>query len=261
VATVRNGSVSIHYEVEGRGPPLVLHTGAGGDLRIWRYAGYTAALPDYRLILVDQRGRGSSDRPDSVEEHRMERYVSDVVAVLDDTGEESAGFWGYSNGFLVGVAFGAAHPGRLRALVGTGAVPAEDLADRSPITDPEAFVAAEVAGGGIRVQVGHFMHVEHDRFPEDIERNVLEADPRMGALRRVAWRSWRGPRSALARVAAPILVLQGAKEDTEGETERALATAARAQLVTLEGQGHLGAFYRKNVTLPYVLPFLRQHLR
>lgn len=79
---VTNDGVRIHYEVEGDGPTLLFHTGAGGDSDIWRHACYLERLPGFRRVLVDQRGRGRGDRPGSVEQYRMERFVEDATLVL-----------------------------------------------------------------------------------------------------------------------------------------------------------------------------------
>src|SRR5215471_15346763 len=106
---VENQGVEIFYEVHGEGPALLLHTGAGGDSRMWQLAGYVDAMPGFRKILMDQRGRGRSSRPTGVEAHRMDLCQSDVARVLDHAGEEKAAFWGYSNGIFVGLAFGASH--------------------------------------------------------------------------------------------------------------------------------------------------------
>lgn len=54
----------LHYAVEGDGPSLVLHLGAGCDSELWRAAGYLEPLAKtYRCILFDHRGHGRSDRP------------------------------------------------------------------------------------------------------------------------------------------------------------------------------------------------------
>ena len=48
---VNNGSVRIHYQVEGEGPALVLQHGFTENLVDWYEAGYVEALePHYRLI-------------------------------------------------------------------------------------------------------------------------------------------------------------------------------------------------------------------
>ena len=64
MAYVENDGVRIHYRVEGEGPPLFLHMGFSVDLTGWYEWGYVDALKDdYRLILIDPRGHGKSDKP------------------------------------------------------------------------------------------------------------------------------------------------------------------------------------------------------
>jgi pimeloyl-ACP methyl ester carboxylesterase len=261
MGAVRNGNVSIHFEVEGRGPALVLHTGAGGDLRIWREAGYLRGLAGFQAILIDQRGRGQSTRPERVEDHLMDRYSEDVALVLDAVGAESAGFWGYSNGFFVGLAFGSAYPRRLRCLIGTGSVPDSNFTDLPPIPDQRAFIEKVIAEGDVRASVDSYMKSEGDRFPDSIDANVRATDPRMGALRRIAWRSWDGPKSVFPSTMAPVLVIAGEKETLDGVTDKAIRSFPNGRLVTLPGVGHLGAFYRADLALAHAVPFLRTTLR
>jgi len=81
---VTSDGIRIHYEVEGDGPPLVLQHGFGQNASSWRLAGYVDALkPQYRLILVDARGHGESDKPYDPTAYTLPRHVGDVVAVLD----------------------------------------------------------------------------------------------------------------------------------------------------------------------------------
>jgi pimeloyl-ACP methyl ester carboxylesterase len=260
MAHVDSGGFDIHYEAEGSGPCLVLHGGAGGDLRTWRYAGYTEGLRGFRLILIDQRGHGRSGRPNLEEYHTIGQYAADVAAVLTDAGEETTGFWGYSAGFLVGLAFASAYPSRLKALVGTGAFSLTDLSDTPVLVDREAFIAEVIAQRGVVASYERFMEAESDRFPEPIDRNVRETDPRMGALRRLAWRNWHGPRSVIRHVSAPVLVILGEKEDPHHTTEKFVAALPDGNLVILPGHGHLSSFYRSDVTIPHAIPFLREHL-
>jgi len=96
---VDNKGIRIHYEVEGRGPPFVLIHGLGHSLQDWYDNGYVESLKkDYRLILVDVRGHGFSDKPHDSKEYTMKLLVSDLVAVLDDLKISKAHFLGYSRG-------------------------------------------------------------------------------------------------------------------------------------------------------------------
>lgn len=256
--TITSHGVEIHYEVEGTGPAVLLHTGAGGDSRIWREAGYVRGLTGFTTILLDQRGRGRSGRPSGIDDHRMELFVDDVAAVLDALGIDSIAFWGYSNGMLVGVGFGGAHPDRLRCLVGTGTLRFRNLSDL-PRVDETAEIQKDVAAGGVRQDLEHFMTKENDRFPEGIDRNVREGDPLMYALDGVAWLRWNGPRAVLKRFRVPLLMLTGEKEDPDRATETTVDHVPCARMARLPGVGHLGAFYRSDLALEFALPFLRRH--
>src|SRR5215471_18957141 len=56
---VDNKGISIHYRVEGNGPPLVLQHGFSLSSDFWYETGFVAALkPKYRLVLIDVRGHG-----------------------------------------------------------------------------------------------------------------------------------------------------------------------------------------------------------
>jgi pimeloyl-ACP methyl ester carboxylesterase len=259
---VNNGGVRISYEVEGSGPAIIMRTGAGGDSRIWRDAGYVAGLPGYRKILIDQRGRGMSDRPMTLGSHRYASHISDIKAVLDDAGVESAAFMGYSAGATMGVAFGSTHPKRLKALVGMGSLPFYNISDQPKPADPDAEIRRIVAAGGVRAEYEEAAREEGGRFPEAIERNVLEGDPLMRALDFVASRmeGWQGPLDVYSALRFPVLMSAGELEDTDHETEKSVSKIPNARLVRLPGVGHLSSFYRSDLTLPHILPFLRRYL-
>lgn len=261
MSVITSDGVPIHYEVQGDGPAVLFHTGSGGDSRIWEHAGYVRGLKGFRKVLMDQRGRGRSGRPESVDEHRMEHFVRDVTAVLDHAGIESAGFWGYSTGIFVGLAFGAAHPDRLHALVGIGTLPYRDISEYGPVPDVPGFIAEQVAKGGVGQDVDAYMRADGERFPEAIDRNVREGDPRMYALDRIGRRYWKGPKSLYGTFAAPVLVITGERETDDGETEKCLAAMPRARGVRIPGLGHLATFYRSDVSLPHAEPFLRHNAR
>ena len=257
---LERAGVRIFYEVDGTGPTVILHTGAGGDGRIWSEAGYVRGLSEFKTIRIDQRGRGRSGRPSSVDAHRVEEFVEDVAAVLDDAGVESAGFWGYSNGILVGIGLAGSYPKRLKALVGTGAIRYRNLSELPPV-DEAKEMAETIAGGGVRAEVDRREKSENDRFPAEIDRNVRSGDPTMDALDGVAWLKWHGPKAVLDRTRFPILFLTGEREDPDRNTERTVSLVPTARVVRIPGVGHLGVFYRSDLSLPHALPFLRENVR
>lgn len=81
---VNNNGVRIHYQVDGDGPPLVLMHGLTQSLEDWYEFGWVEGLrKDYKLILIDHRGHGHSDKPHDPRAYGYELRMRDVLAVLD----------------------------------------------------------------------------------------------------------------------------------------------------------------------------------
>ncbi len=94
-----NQGVQIHYEVVGKGDPLLLVHGMFANWKTWRDYGFVDAMKDeYRLIMVDVRGHGGSDKPHDPELYEEKLLVTDLAAVLDDLDVAKAHYLGYSMG-------------------------------------------------------------------------------------------------------------------------------------------------------------------
>ena len=106
----------IAYELCGRedGEPLVLIQGLSADRRGWlRQRGTLGER--YRLLLIDNRGVGESDRPPAP--YDLAEMAGDVLAVMDDAGWDSAHVMGASMGGVIAQILGVLHPERVRSLV------------------------------------------------------------------------------------------------------------------------------------------------
>jgi pimeloyl-ACP methyl ester carboxylesterase len=96
---VSNHGVRISYEVMGQGRPLVLLHGWACDRSWWTESGYPDDLQrDFRVVNVDLRGHGKSDKPHEPSAYRGEVVISDVLAVADAEGIDRFAIWGLSYG-------------------------------------------------------------------------------------------------------------------------------------------------------------------
>jgi pimeloyl-ACP methyl ester carboxylesterase len=253
---VDSDGVAIHYEAIGwdesrpAEAPLLLHTGAGGDLRMWHEAGYVDALSPRPMLLVDHRGHGRSGRPTAVDAHAIDRYVEDVVAVLDHAGAPKAVFIGYSDGAAIGFAFAAAHPERTAALVALGALGAEHecQADRHD-------QAKVVRAGGMDAVVDSLVDEEPAPVPAWFTDQMRSTDTEMFALELDGWAAWAGPWSTLRSITAPTLIIVGELEDITpglaGTNAREMARRLQnGRAIELPATGHVGLFTRTDLTLP-----------
>jgi pimeloyl-ACP methyl ester carboxylesterase len=108
--------VSIHYEVHGTGPTLLLSHGYSSTARMWD--GQIAALKDrYQVVVWDFRGHGESDYPRDPAAYSEALTVADMAAILDAVGAQKAIVAGLSLGGYMSLAFHATHPERARALM------------------------------------------------------------------------------------------------------------------------------------------------
>ena len=123
----RSGDVRIAYQVVGQGPiDLVFVPGFVSNLDVhWEDPGYAHLLRRLsaftRLILLDKRGTGLSDRVDIHHLPSLETRMDDVRAVMDAVGSQRAALLGASEGGPMAILFAATYPERTRALLLYGA--------------------------------------------------------------------------------------------------------------------------------------------
>ncbi len=114
----RSGVLRIGYELRGtlggRRPWLVLVQGMGFDRRGWQPV-LGKLGRHFRLVLMDNRGSGRSDRTTSA--FAVADMVGDVVAVLDAAGIHRAHVLGASLGGMVAQELAITHPDRVAGLV------------------------------------------------------------------------------------------------------------------------------------------------
>ncbi len=104
----------IHYVDSGRdGPAVVLLQGLALSSRFW--FDVPESLAPRRVLAVDNRGTGKSDRPRGV--WTMRAMADDVAAVLDHAGVEDAVIAGISMGGMIAQHVALRHPSRVRGLV------------------------------------------------------------------------------------------------------------------------------------------------
>jgi pimeloyl-ACP methyl ester carboxylesterase len=244
-----NQGVRIHYEVEGEGPLLVLQHGVGASLRVWRDYGYVEGLKnDYRLILIDARGHGASDKPHNIEAYTSQARVGDILAVLDDLTLSKAHYCGYSMGGWIGFALAKYAPERFHSLMIGGMHPYN--------RDPEPLnQRVELLRKGMEAYVAT-MEASAGPLPPHVRALALANDAEALIAATLAVRDDPGFAEVLPTMTMPCLVYSGEADAAYSSAKEAVQHIPNATLVSLPALNHMEAFIRSEVVLPHITKFL-----
>jgi pimeloyl-ACP methyl ester carboxylesterase/predicted glycosyltransferase len=197
----------------------------------------------FRVVVMDLRGNGRSDRPTGPEAYTFDHYYADFVAVLDRLEVQQAAVVGISATAMTALRLAAEQPERVSHLVISGGY-AEMLID-----DPAQAQAARAAKELMRADWpayidGFYATVftePHSTKP--FEDAVLHGGwATTGAILAMARDGWLGNdvREEARRVRCPTLVIHGDDDQrvpyAKGETVAQLVPGAR--LLTICGGGH-----------------------
>lgn len=165
-ATNAQDGTRVYFEDDrGDGAAVVLHGGLLDSVTDVRESAIARALPGagFRVVYVDHRGLGNSDKPHDPDAYAMPIRAADGVAVLDELGIERAHFIGQSWGGRLGFGVGEHASQRVRSLVIGGNQPY--AWPDSPLirTVTSALEAAQIEG--MEALVGAFERFWDVRFP------------------------------------------------------------------------------------------------
>jgi len=110
----------LHYEVDGRGKPIILLHGWLSSWDLWRNTMLTLAdQRRFRIYALDFWGFGDSDKK-SVQSFNVASYVSMVEQFLDKMGIAYAPIIGHSMGGTVSLSFALTYPWRVEKIAVVG---------------------------------------------------------------------------------------------------------------------------------------------
>lgn len=247
----QNGDIRLHYETIGSGPSLTLVHGQAGDSTLWEILGYTERLKhDYRLILVDARGFGESDRPHDPDAYSPQNRVGDVVAVLNDLGLEQCNYIGLSNGGYIAFDICLYAPEKLRSLVVIGAAPVQlGLQDTLDLDSLREISEASKRLPFVTTEQGQRLADMFLQTDVQVFNAIAESRP---------YRPWDRYNPALMSLACPALFICGTDDPRHNEAKKIAESMPTAEFVSLEGTDHMGSSDMDKI-LPAVSPFLKIH--
>jgi len=204
----------------------------------------------YRVLALDQRGRGETDWA-ADGDYTREAYVSDVEAFVETLQLDRFILIGHSMGGLNAIHYAARHPERVLAL---------GILDIGPEIDPAGMqrIRAELgetpAGFDSWQAAKAFLQMRHPKASEENRQTRLTWMLKEDADGRIAWRidqaifdpnlkpddpqqTW----DLLSQIRCPTLILRGGESDvlSVDTCQKMLARIPDGQWVEIPGAGHM----------------------
>jgi len=252
----------VYFEDDGgAGSPVVLLGGFLDPVELVRTAPISEALhgfaDEFRLVFVDHRGHGQSERPHEATAYEMALRVADLVAVLDELDIQRAHFVGISWGGRLCFGLGEHASERVRSLVIIGQQPYA-IDPEGPLARVVAEAMAASKQQGIEALVLAFERIT-GRYPDRVRALYLASDP---AAMRAAWAAVMAEGDVsedLGSWRLPCLICVAADDaDFFDQARRAAEEIPDAEFVSIDGTDHLGVdTARVDPVLPAVLRTLR----
>lgn len=259
----RVGDIDIAYEVQGEGPPLLLIAGFTASRHHW--LGFDQRLAaTRRVVSFDNRGVGESSSPQPP--YEMSALALDALGLLDALGIDRVDIVGTSMGGMIALEIALLAPSRVRGLVLACTSGGGALHHLPPFDLPQLFTPAKSRDP--RETLARI-------FAANLSARFIEHNPALieslidhSLANRMARSGFLGQLSALAsfaveprlpQLAAPTLLVTGT-DDALMPPENTDALAARiagAQVVRIEGAGHMFWIEQQELAASHIDAFLR----
>jgi 2-hydroxy-6-oxo-6-(2'-carboxyphenyl)-hexa-2,4-dienoate hydrolase len=234
----------LHYREAGRGEPVVLLHGLGGDSSRWR-PNILPLAADFRVIALDQIGFGQSDKPlANYHNGMLSEFLVEFLRIL---GIQKASFVGNSMGGFVAAYTAVHYPGMVDRLVLVDGAGYKRTGDE-PRRDPHV---RQIQNGATREETRElFLLMLHnkslvtDQMVDDNFVMRLRSSFTISKLLDASESGLGGITAEEMRtIKAPTLILWGKYDELAGPPER---TAERlhsdidgSRLLVIDNAGHL----------------------
>ena len=240
MATFRSGDLSIAYDDiqpagEAAGTVFMVHGFATSRAENWRRLGWYGAFErkNYRLVALDLRGHGESDKPHDAAAYGGDVLVGDIVALMDHLGLGRVDLLGYSMGSRLSLQTAIEHPDRVANLIVGGVgdrmlkpppaeTPKMTMAEAMRAADPESIPDKTMKGFRLFADQQGEDRLALAAFTEGRSTAALDADD-------------------LLAIRAPTLVVAGSRDEMAGDPQGLADAIPGAKSVTLPACDHFTA--------------------
>jgi pimeloyl-ACP methyl ester carboxylesterase len=215
----------IHYDILGEGKPVVLLHGFISTSESWKRAPVRQALVDagFKVVMLDLRGNGLSDKPHTAEAYRDNAELKDVMDLMKHLGLKNYDVVGYSRGAILTAKLLTMDKQVHRAVMGGISV---DFSDPNWYRRKNFHEALTKPGSHPELQ-GAIDYAKKSGADTVVLARLQEFQPVT-------------TRPELAKIKVPLLVVNGDKDKDNGDPQTLVDAVPGSHLVIVPGD-HGGA--------------------
>ena len=215
----------IHYDILGEGKPVILLHGFITNGESWKRAPVRQALADagFKVVSLDLRGNGQSDKPHTAEAYQNNAELKDVMALMKHLGLTNYDVVGYSRGAILTAKLLTMDKQVRRAVMGGISV---DFSDPNWYRRINFYEALTKPGSHPELQSA-VDYAKKSGADTVVLARLQEFQPVTS-------------RADLGKIKVPVLVVNGDKDNDNGDPQTLVDAVPGSKLVIVPGD-HGGA--------------------
>jgi pimeloyl-ACP methyl ester carboxylesterase len=258
---VKVNDIQVYYEVKGKGYPLVMITGLGGNIDLWDPRLVEGLSKNFKLLIFDNRGAGRTDI--SSKEYTMKLFADDTTGLMNALGISKTHVLGLSMGGMVAQELAINYPEKVSKLIlcsthcgSSKFVQSSQKVPETPV-DPSKMSPEEYRKALTMVCTEEFIDENPDLVSLMARRRLMHPTSKEAYTRQLNAIRKFDAYERLPQIKAPTLVLHGRKDVLiPPENGTILAEAIpNAKLVYFEKSAH-GLFEEIEKVINVITEFL-----
>jgi len=209
----------IYYEVKGTGDAIVLVHGFITDGESWkRTALYTDLInAGYKVILMDLRGNGKSDKPHQPERYENDIEAKDIMGIVNELGVKEYTAIGYSRGSILTTRLLVLDKRVTHAVIGGMGL------DFTNPDWPRRIMFYEALSGKPAKELESFVtYVKDSGFDQQAQAYLQKSQPSTS-------------KKSLSEIKKPVLVVSGIEDNDNGSAKEGATIFPNATYATVLG--------------------------
>jgi pimeloyl-ACP methyl ester carboxylesterase len=209
----------IHYEVKGSGDAIVLIHGFISDGNSWkRTALYTDLISaGYKVILMDLRGNGKSDKPHQPELYENDVEAKDIMGIVTELDIKEYTAVGYSRGSILTTRLLVLDKRVTRAVIG-----GMGLDFTNPDWPRRIMFYEALVGKPVKELEGFVKYVKDSGLDQQAQAYLQKSQPSTS-------------KKALSEIEKPVLIISGTDDTENGSAKDLAAVFPNAIYATVPG--------------------------